>query len=294
MRGVVRKPGKLGFTLIELLVVVAIIAVLSSLLLATLASAKAQADSAVCKSNLRQIAFALNLYTADFESYPAPFQVAGGDPSQGAAAGWAWELQPYTSAIWPRDADTTNQYGPYLPGSHVKNIYDCPGYDRLPGCYTWPQFGAYGFNFEGVGMSVYPQSPLGLAGVSQNGSDLAVQAVKANEIVAPSRTLAVADSYIDPVVALPVGSETSSPMYLGNYWLEAEVTSDFDSQFRPMLTVIKRRHSSIWNTGFCDAHVEALHTLNLLYLPWQEPRGPMDAVSRRWNIDNQPHSDRLH
>lgn len=46
-----------GFTLVEMLVVMAIVSLLMALLMTALRSVKRQADSLVCKSNLRQIAF---------------------------------------------------------------------------------------------------------------------------------------------------------------------------------------------------------------------------------------------
>lgn len=54
-----------GFTLIELLVVVAIIALLISILLPSLSTAKKQAQAAACSANLYQVMVALRMYQDD-------------------------------------------------------------------------------------------------------------------------------------------------------------------------------------------------------------------------------------
>src|SRR5262245_41955706 len=54
-----------AFTLLELLVGIAIIALMAGILLPTLAGARSAARAALCSSNLRQWALAVNTYATD-------------------------------------------------------------------------------------------------------------------------------------------------------------------------------------------------------------------------------------
>lgn len=61
-----------AFTLIELLVAIGIIAILASLLFSALHRAKATAQGAECRNNLKQWGSALHLFAADHDDFLPP------------------------------------------------------------------------------------------------------------------------------------------------------------------------------------------------------------------------------
>jgi prepilin-type N-terminal cleavage/methylation domain-containing protein/prepilin-type processing-associated H-X9-DG protein len=99
-----------GFTLIELLVVIAIIALLMAILMPALQRVRKQAKGIVCKSNMRQIGIAANLYAEEYEMR-VPRGLAGG-----TGKAWFQLFMPFL-AQKPIGSDY-----------RTVDIYRCPSY----------------------------------------------------------------------------------------------------------------------------------------------------------------------
>ena len=299
-----RRRGRLAFTLIELLVVIAVIAIVASLLLPALARTKQAADSAICRSNLRQWGLGLRMYLDDFHVYPSgPI----GPLDRVDDRRWYERLERYTGAQWPSLEDRKQGLlpgGRFYPASGTKGIALCPGYTRIPGSYG-PYRGSYGYN--GTGFTPEVSSPLparGLAGISHvlhgnHAIDSSEYLVGENQVVHPGNMIAIGDATI---VTFTVLNASNSGAKATCFAGDSDLSLDYSHDFQLMLTAptmaeppgeapgrysairsaVKRRHGGRFNIVFCDGHVENLKPMELFDMT-------SERAMRRWNRDNLPH-----
>lgn len=113
-----------GFTLIELLVVVAIIGLLSSVVLASLNSARGKARDAKRKQDMVQIRTALELYYHDYGSYPLAYGGGWAGYSVNNCNGTQGTLSGATGYI----INLAPTYIPNLPIDPSGSSIGCSGY----------------------------------------------------------------------------------------------------------------------------------------------------------------------
>jgi prepilin-type N-terminal cleavage/methylation domain-containing protein/prepilin-type processing-associated H-X9-DG protein len=131
----------MGFTLIELLVVIAIIGILAAMVFPVFARARESARKAVCLSNVKNIALAIQMYLADNNDVLPPYEhrqevldyfdalpggVTPNDPVPGNEAGWWGEA--FGHCI--KASLESNPYlrWPVILDEYVKNrdVWRCP------------------------------------------------------------------------------------------------------------------------------------------------------------------------
>ncbi|MCX6923897.1 MAG: prepilin-type N-terminal cleavage/methylation domain-containing protein [Verrucomicrobia bacterium] len=241
-----------AFTLMELLVVITIITILAAMLLPALAQGRARAWRVDCTSNLRQLAFASELYWDDNSGNC--FKCSYGVTNGGQMWWFGW-LGNGLEGQRPLDLSAGVLY-PYLKGSPVRL---CPSMN-----YHLAQFklkadkAVYGYGYN-----------LNLAG----------PAVNANQLKAPTQTTLFADAAQVNDFQAPASPE--NPMLEEWYY----VSSTTNSSSRSYYPNGHFRHSQKANVVFCDGHV-ATETM----VPGSiDPRLPSQWVGRlRPEILNLP------
>jgi prepilin-type processing-associated H-X9-DG protein/prepilin-type N-terminal cleavage/methylation domain-containing protein len=213
-------PTLQAFTLVELLVVIAIIAILVSILLPALSQAKASAKSVKCKSNLRQLALAVQLYVGDSSAYPTLQRNTG----QISGTNWLEVSEPYLGKL-----------------AGLTDLRRCPNDSGRM------DFTSYGYNFAGSkNWQIFGDVPiygLGLGG--QYDERGRFWPVPEAGVRSPSQMIGLADGY----------NSGRSRRIAVSAWIGINLIGDDQSATGERSAA--RRHAGRLNIAFCDGHVES-------------------------------------
>jgi prepilin-type N-terminal cleavage/methylation domain-containing protein/prepilin-type processing-associated H-X9-DG protein len=224
-----------GFTLIELLVVVAIIAILASLLLPALATAKQKAKAIGCVNNQRQVVTASKLYTDDTNGVFVQLARNGAPPTNA--------LVPNPSVTWWEDI--------LKPSLQSLKAVSCPVLDK-----GFTNGLGIGINYVELAVLLTDRPP-----------------IHEKEVAQPSATVMFADvqdvsnfNEPDPDKWIPiVANSTANPSTGPTQFRTPNNTPGYTT--KPMRII--NRHRSRTNVAHVDGHVEAVRasSLGLQFFP---------------------------
>jgi len=140
------KQRRAAFTLIELLVVIAIIAILASMLLPSLQSARNKAKESNCRGNLKQLGVGATMHALDNDGHLTKFTMQ--------STGLQWYHWPNTPKVLPWTG-----YGGWAGGVHAKyvsdiRVYYCPSDEEVQ-----PNANGGWGNIGGYSQSSYSYNP---------------------------------------------------------------------------------------------------------------------------------------
>jgi len=253
-----------AFTLIELLVVVAIIALLVSILLPSMAAARSQARSAACKANLHQMGIALNMYTNEHRYYPGDHlhREPGEEGYSSSPVMWMPRLLTYVArqanVFWCPDAPEDTRWDGHRPLRALLPT-SLPG-EQATFAYGYNSWGVLNFSPFGLGGHITSSVPFTLK-LSAEGE------VSANQVRMPADMIAITDSG---------DNEKSSPGQWDELVLPTNDPDVVTNQQWP-----GDRHHKGSNVLFCDTHVEPILQTELVK--------PVKRMRQRWSNDNRDH-----
>ncbi len=244
-----------------MLVTMAVLLILAGIIVSALSSARNRAHGATCLNNLRQHGISLAQFVSENHSYPL-----NGSHRNVARDPYVW----WGEALFPKTESDTDS----------KTVFDCPAASQ-PHDFPKPYaFNDYGYNAWGLnGPGVRPL--LGLGGhdltISNSAYGLTFTygpRVQESEVRNPSGLVAIGDG----IVGWGETYEDGKTIFMGR---SSSATVIANSNRR-----VPKRHHGTANMLFADGHVSAL-PLRLLF----QDRTP--AALSLWNIDAEPHEERL-